>query len=109
LEAEEIERLLDSCNDDPQVPYLGPIITMALHTGMRLNEMRGLWWDEIDLKTRLITITKTKNNEAKTTPLNDVLYEELNRLPRHVIPPYLVCHPDGARLLRGSSVYSTAC
>ena len=25
LEAEEIERFLDSCNDDPQVPYLRPI------------------------------------------------------------------------------------
>jgi integrase len=100
LEAEEIERFLDSCNDDPQVPYLGPIVTMALHTGMRLDEILGLRWDDIDLKHRLITITKTKNNERKTIPINDVLYEELSRLPRHVTSPYLFCHPGGTRILR---------
>jgi site-specific recombinase XerC len=83
LEAEQIEHLLDNC-DDPQVPYLRPIVKMALHTGMRLGEILGLRWDDIDLKRRLITITKTKNNERKTIPINDALYEELNRLPRAV-------------------------
>jgi integrase len=99
LEAEQIERLLDNC-DDPQVPYLRPIVTMALHTGMRLGEILGLRWGDIDLKRRLITITKTKNNERKTIPINEVLYEELNRLPRHVTSPHLFCHPDGSRILR---------
>jgi integrase len=100
LEAEEIERFLDSCNEDPQVPYLGPIVLMALHTGMRWGESLGLRWDEIDLKQRLITITKSKNNERKTIAINDVLYEELSRLPRHVTSVYLFCHPDGARILQ---------
>lgn len=99
LETEEIERFLDSC-DDPQVPYLWPFTMTALHTGMRLGEILGLRWDNIDLKHRLITITKTKNNERKTIPINDVLYEELSRLPRHVTSPYLFCHPDGTRILR---------
>jgi integrase len=100
LEAEEIKRVLDRCNDDLRVPYLGPIVMAALHTGMRLGEIVGLRWDDIDLRHRLITITKTKNNERKTIPINDVLYEELSRLPRHVTSAYVFCHPDGARILR---------
>jgi integrase len=99
LEVEEIERLITNC-DDPQVSYLRSIVVTALHTGMRLGEILGLEWEHIDLKQRFISITKTKNNERKTIPINDVLYEELNRLPRHLASSYLFCHPDGARILR---------
>jgi integrase len=99
LEAEEIENLVAAC-DDPQVPYLRPSVVTALHTGMRLGEFLGLQWDDVDPRHRLITITKTKNNERKTIPINDPLYEELSRLPRHVNSPYLFCHPDGTRILR---------
>jgi integrase len=45
-------------------------------------------------------ITKTKNNERKTISINDVLWEELSRLPRHLTSPNLCCHPDGTRILR---------
>jgi integrase len=97
LEVEEIECLLDNC-DDPHAPPLRPIMMIALHTGMRLGEILRLRWDDIDLRHRLISITKTKNNERKTIPINDPLYEELSRLPRHVNSPYLFCHRDGTRL-----------
>jgi site-specific recombinase XerD len=36
LEPEEIERLLQNC-EDPQVPYLRPIVVIALRTGRRLQ------------------------------------------------------------------------
>jgi integrase len=99
LEAEEIERLLDAC-DDPQTPYLRPIVIVALHTGMRLGEILELRWGDLDLRHRLISITKTKNNERKTIPINEALYEELTKLPRHMTSPYLFCHPDGTCILR---------
>jgi integrase len=99
LEAEEIERLLDAC-DDPQTPYLRPIVIVALHTGMRLGEILGLRWGDLDLRHRLISITKTKNNERKTIPINEALYEELTKLPRHMTSPYLLGHLDGTRILR---------
>jgi integrase len=86
--------------DDPKAPYLRPIVVMALHTGIRLGETLGLQWSDIDVKQRLIIITRTKNNERKTVPINDVLAEELRRLPRYVSSPYLFHHPDGTRLWR---------
>jgi integrase len=99
LEPEEIERLLENC-EDPQLPHLRPIVVTALHTGMRLGEILGLRWENIDLRHGLITVTKTKNNERKTIPINDTLHEELSQLPKHLSSPYLFCHPDGAHILR---------
>jgi integrase len=99
LEADEIEQLLDECHN-PQAPYLRPVVIVALHTGMRLGEILGLRWGDIDLRQRLISITKTKNNERKTLPINDILYEELGKLPRHMTSPYLFHHPNGTRILR---------
>jgi integrase len=99
LEAEDIQRLLEAC-DDPQTPYLRPIVIVALHTGMRLGEILGLRWGDLDLRHRLISITRTKNNERKAIPINEILYKELVNLPRHVASPYLFCHADGTRILR---------
>jgi integrase len=81
---------------------LGHIVLMALHTGMRLGEIVGLRWDDIDLKHQLITITKTNSNERKTIPINinDVLSEEMRGLPRHVTSAYVFCHQDGTCILR---------
>ena len=49
---------------------------------------------------RFISIAKTKNNERKTIPINDVLYGELTQIPRHMTSPYQFHHPDGTRLWR---------
>lgn len=99
LELEQINLLLERC-EDSKIPYLRPVVVTALHTGMRLGEILALCWHDIDLRNRLITVTKTKNNERKTIPINDILYEELSRLPKHVTSPLLFCHPDGTRILR---------
>jgi len=98
LEAEDIERLIECCAD-PHAPYLRTIVVMAVHTGMRLGEILGLQWTDLDLKNRFISVAKTKNNERKTIPINDMLYAELDQLPRHVTSPYLFHHADGTRLL----------
>jgi integrase len=67
---------------------------------MRLGEILRSQWDHIEMRHRLITVTKTKNNERKAIPINDTLHQELNQLPKHVNSSYLFCHPDGTRILR---------
>jgi integrase len=46
LDAEEVARLLAACTGDD----LGPLVTVAVLTGLRQGELLGLTWDDIDLE-----------------------------------------------------------
>ncbi len=46
LSAEEVTRLLEACAGDD----LGPLITVAVLTGLRQGELLGLTWDDVDLE-----------------------------------------------------------
>src|SRR6266511_712155 len=90
LTPEELTRLLEAC-----APHLRPIALMAVHTDMRRREILSLRWSDVDLRTRTITLTKTKNNEPRILPINAQLADVLRRIPRHVESPYVFCDRDG--------------
>ncbi len=69
---EEEQRLLDA-----SPVWLKEIITFALNTGMRRNEVLSLQWPEVDLFRRTATLLKTKNKEKRTVPLNQTVLELL--------------------------------
>jgi integrase len=69
---EEEKRLLDV-----SPIWLKEIITFALNTGMRRNEILSLQWSEVDLFRRTATLLKTKNKEKRTVPLNQTALELL--------------------------------
>lgn len=86
----EIQRLLVNCNG-----HIKPIVIMAVNTGMRKGEILNLKWQYVDLKNRIITITHSKNNEMRTVPINDMLYNSLiEHGPQHP-NQYVFSHPDG--------------
>ncbi len=49
-----------------------PELDLALHTGMRLGEMYGLTWDNVNLAGRILTIPRSKNGERRHVRLNSV-------------------------------------
>ena len=65
LEQEEIIGLLSNCNDT-----LKPIVVTALNTGMRLGEILGLHWQDIDFQRGIISLHDTKNGERRELPRN---------------------------------------
>lgn len=77
LEPLEVEVLLKAC-----AAHIHPIVVTALNTGMRKGEILNLKWGAIDLNNRRITVTNSKNNEARVIPINGTLYQELSKLPR---------------------------
>jgi len=77
LTEDEIPRLLEACEDDITSPWLLPIVTLALHTGLRQGELLGLRWEDVDLERGLITTKRTKNLRLKASPLNDPAREAL--------------------------------
>lgn len=64
LTLEEKDRLLEACKTSPN-PYLYPIVSLALLTGMRFGEIATLKWENIDFVNKLITLEQTKNGERR--------------------------------------------
>lgn len=50
-------------------PMLGWIVRVALETGMRSSEITGLYVRQIDTKRRIVRLTDTKNDAARTVPM----------------------------------------
>ena len=73
LTLEEELRLLDS-----SPAWLREIISFALNTGMRQNEILSLCWPEVDFIRRSVTLLLTKNMEKRTIPLNHAALDLLN-------------------------------
>lgn len=56
----EIERLLRSCPDETR-----DIVAVALGTGMRIDEILHLRWDDVDLTGRLLTVQRGRQGPTK--------------------------------------------
>jgi integrase len=63
-------------------PELQPIVLLALHTGLRLEEVLGLRWAEVDRGRRLLILPedRTKTDEPRLLPLNHTVMEMLEGL-----------------------------
>jgi integrase len=67
LEFGEFQKLRDNLPE-----RLKPVLTLGYDTGMRLGEIRNLKWEQVNLQEREIRLHagETKNDEARTIPLN---------------------------------------
>lgn len=72
LTAGEERRLFAECP-----AYLRPIITTALHTGMRRGEIFDLRWAQVDLAKRVIQVKHTKSGKDRHIPINGTLFKTL--------------------------------
>lgn len=62
--------------------HLRPIVTVALHTGIRRGALLALRWQEVDFTRNVITITKgkSKNKKMYVVPMNETVRAELAAL-----------------------------
>jgi integrase len=61
-------------------PHMKPIVLVGLHAGLRLGEVLGLKWSDINLEKRTVKAEHTKGKRARFVPLNSVLCAEFERL-----------------------------
>ncbi len=80
LTVEECQTLIDYC-----APHLKPIVTVTLHTGMRLSEILNLKWEQVDLKHGFILLDTTKNGERREIPIDNTLIKMFNVMPHIVL------------------------
>jgi len=90
LTVEECQTLIDYCT-----PHLKPIVTVALHTGMRRGEILGLRWDQVDLRHHFILLNMTKNGDRREIPINTTLEELFNSIPRGIESEYVFTAKEG--------------
>jgi len=60
-------------------PTQVPAFIVSIYTGMRWGEQFSLEWGQVDLKRKVIRLTKTKNGSARNVPLNTVALDALTR------------------------------
>lgn len=87
LNKDEARVFLDHCRT--KHPGYYQIYALALYSGMRKGELRGLKWDSIDFKMRKITVKRsyceksmslkesTKSNKIRHIPMNGPVFELL--------------------------------
>ena len=105
---EEVRAIVAHCAADPELAWLGQVLTALACTGLRISELAGLRWSDIDLARNTITLTdegkrgryrerrkarETKTGRSRAFPIHPDLRRVLEVLPRH--PDGLVFH--GAR------------
>ena len=86
----ETEILLNCCYD-----HIKSIVILALNTGMRKGEILSLKWSDVDMKNRNITVRRTKNNEVRTIPMTDTLYNMLKTMGQQIGEQYVFSNEEG--------------
>ena len=71
LTAEEESRLLDAASRS-RCRSLYPVVMLALNTGLRASEIRGLKWERVDFLGKTLTVGKSKTlaGAGRIIPLN---------------------------------------
>ena len=63
-------------------PWLAPIVQLALETGMRLGEIMGVKWPDVNLRSRVVRLSDTKNGTRRDVPLSSRAVATLQALPK---------------------------
>ena len=58
-----------------------PVVTLALHTGMRKREILGLEWERVDFSRAVLRLELTKSGRRREVPMNRAVYDVLTALP----------------------------
>src|SRR5439155_17531994 len=65
LSPDEEMRLLAYCKP---IPWLAPIITVALHQALRLGEVAGLQWEDVDFPRGKLTVRHSLGRDRLLGP-----------------------------------------
>ncbi|HWR59358.1 MAG TPA: site-specific integrase [Thermodesulfovibrionales bacterium] len=99
LSPEEYKALFEALDKAPE-KWLKPCVTIAIDTGLRLSNVCGLMWSDVNLFSRMISISaeQMKNSDYIGIPLTDRVFDTLKELQKVKCLSGHVLHDDGAPL-----------
>ena len=76
LTRDEEKKLLTACSSNA---LLNAVVTLALNTALRKNEIRTLRWSQVDFEKRTVTVgrAKTQAGSGRVIPLNKPAFDAL--------------------------------
>jgi integrase len=75
--------------------WLRPILRMAVATGMRLKEVAGLRWTDIDRGAGVIHVDQDTKTGRHEIPMSDTVREVLDGVVRHLRSPMVFADGEG--------------
>lgn len=87
LSPEEEQKLLDACYAHSN-PMMGWITHIAIETAMRQSEILNLTRSQVDVKRRIVRLSDTKNESARTVPLTRKATEVFTAALNHSVRPF---------------------
>lgn len=97
LSVEEEERLLEVMTG--RITHLGPIVIIAIDTGLRRGELLSLEKEQVDFILNVINVKRTKSGKGRTVPMTPRVSEELKRLCENSDSRYLFGNPDTGKAI----------
>jgi integrase len=86
LSDDEEARLMIAVNSHSN-PMLGWVVRLAIETGMRQSEILNLRVGDVDLGSRIVRLSDTKNNCARTVPLTAAAAATFKTAIEHPLRP----------------------
>jgi integrase len=111
---EEVQAMLEHCARRPELRWMRSVILTLATTGLRISELAGLRWCDVDLHNLMIrlvdetssgrvkgktkaTVRTIKSGRGRTFPIQEDLLPLLRQLPRHN-DGFVMHGPKGGRL-----------
>ncbi|MEN6495293.1 MAG: tyrosine-type recombinase/integrase [Thermoguttaceae bacterium] len=62
---QEVAAMIKHCTDAPGLGWLGHVILALAHTGMRISELAGLRWSDVDLEANAIRVMDERSSKRR--------------------------------------------
>jgi len=105
LSLQECQRLIASCI----APHIRALVTVALHSGMRLGEILNLHWYDLDFASGFILVRDSKNGESRHVPMDATLFALFRAYPHRLGTDLVFSSPAGGRIVDVRTGFQNAC
>src|SRR5437773_6135650 len=105
LSLEECQRLIASCI----APHIRAMVSVALHSGMRLGEILDLHWYDLDFASGFILVRDSKNGESRHVPMDATLSALFRSYTRRLGTDLVFSSSSGGRIVDVRTGFRNAC
>jgi integrase len=103
LTKDEVNAMLEAAKSTGRYPLRdGLLILLGYRHGLRVAELVGMTWQQIDLKTGLMHVKRKKNGTPSTHPLSATELKELKKLQKQSSSPFVFDGERGPLSQRGA-------